>query len=367
MNKSSRQKGSKMKLVTKTKRTEIGQKGAGMGDEPVISNQSSRLDMIRAYNWYNYFYNDDDAKNFVVNYCKTAFDKTFASDVSNIPAHELHNIGWNCRILSNGGSLPEDIANSTQSRLRGLVAKYAQEASRKTATSIGVNVIDYTIAKAKRYIAELDEHLDKFYNNQEYTFNVSEWCVQNSINQKLAQIISQHYADLLNEISMCHSQDNREAYDHIDSVYKKKYVAFLKNIVGIGEGQVLISPGRKSRKQRAAKLKKVNTSKNKYHPNSPRRPADILTKRLVFIYNEKYNRLHCFKASGSSGLTIKGASIFGYDEKSSLSVRLGRNPKPILSKIMAAQFPEKVFDSITTKKKIAKPRLTEHVMIIKCQ
>ena len=81
-----------------------------MGDEPTISSESSRSDIIRAYNWYNYFYNVDDAKGFTISYLKNKkANKTIINRVNQINALDLANIGWNCRILMNGGNLPDEI------------------------------------------------------------------------------------------------------------------------------------------------------------------------------------------------------------------------------------------------------------------
>ncbi len=342
-----------MNVVANTKRTEIGQKGAGMGPEPVISESSSHMDMAKAYNWYNYFYNDDDAKGFVITFCRKGSDVS-ASQAQKIPSFELHNIGWNCRILSSGGSLPPEYAKRTHTKLKELAEKYNHKSDDTTHSA---TVVDYTIAKANRLIADLEDHLDRFYEDNSYIFDAETWMKDNSVNPRISQIIAQHYNELLDEVV---SAESAEAYDHLTKDKKKKYTSFLKSLVD--------AFSQKNNAAKPEKEKKVNVSKMQHHESSPRQPKDIVGKRLVYAYNTKYNRLHCFIATEGGVLSVRGTSIVGHDEARSLSAKLGtkKEAAATISKITASSTPEKVFDKISAVRKPAKARFTEHVMIIKC-
>ena len=47
-----------------------------MGAEPSVTMLSSSSDLAQAYNWFNYFYTSEDAKNFTISYLKSIkYDK----------------------------------------------------------------------------------------------------------------------------------------------------------------------------------------------------------------------------------------------------------------------------------------------------
>ena len=74
-----------------------------MGAEPSVTALSSEVDMANAYNWFNYFYTSEDAKNFTISYLKSIkYDKDIINSLVQVKAIDLHNIGWNCRLLANG-------------------------------------------------------------------------------------------------------------------------------------------------------------------------------------------------------------------------------------------------------------------------
>ena len=79
-----------------------------MGAEPTVDENSTQTDLAHAYNWYNYFYTSDDAKAFTISYLKSIkYDKHIITKLGSVNSVELHNIGWNCRLLHTGSTLPE--------------------------------------------------------------------------------------------------------------------------------------------------------------------------------------------------------------------------------------------------------------------
>ena len=89
-----------------------------MGSEPSVTALSSPSDMALAYNWFNYFYTSEDAKNFTISYLKSIkYDKDIIRKLASTKAIDLHNIGWNCRLLANGSTLPDGIWENIQTRI----------------------------------------------------------------------------------------------------------------------------------------------------------------------------------------------------------------------------------------------------------
>ena len=81
-----------------------------LGPEPTVTEDSTQSEMALAYSWFNYFYTSEDAKNFTISYLKSIkYDKDTTKKLVSVKAIDLHNIGWNCRLLATGSTLPEGI------------------------------------------------------------------------------------------------------------------------------------------------------------------------------------------------------------------------------------------------------------------
>ena len=88
-----------------------------LGAEPIVTEDSTQSELTRAYNWFNYFYTSDDAKAFTISYLKSIkYDKDTIRRVSSVKAIDLHNIGWNCRLLATGSTLPEGTWETIEER-----------------------------------------------------------------------------------------------------------------------------------------------------------------------------------------------------------------------------------------------------------
>ena len=56
-----------------------------LGTEPEVNENSTQIELARAYNWFNYFYTSDDAKAFTISYLKSG-QTAKASTAQRLPA-----------------------------------------------------------------------------------------------------------------------------------------------------------------------------------------------------------------------------------------------------------------------------------------
>ena len=119
----------KEKKVKTSTRKKIDQKHLGM--EPTITENSTQMDLIYAYNYYNTQFDSEDAKSFTISYLKSIkYDKDIINSLVQVKAIDLHNIGWNCRLLANGSTLPEGVWETIVSRLGVLAAAVMEKIGR---------------------------------------------------------------------------------------------------------------------------------------------------------------------------------------------------------------------------------------------
>jgi hypothetical protein len=62
-------------------------------------------------------------------------------------------------------------------------------------------------------------------------------------------------------------------------------------------------------------------------------PSKVIGSQELWTFNTKYKTLTVFRADGPKGLTVKGTSIVGYDDKNSHTMRTGRKPEDALDKV----------------------------------
>lgn len=352
-----------------------------MGKEPDLSGGvKSQTEIIQAWNWYNYFHDSDKAKEYVLTYLKSQkADKEALKNVSRIPSHNLNSIGWTCRILSNGGKLPRDLIEKTFTRLgtltkgQGLVPEEAPEpvVAAKPVISIQERVANRT----SELIADLEDQIDLFLNDPSHSFKVSDWLRSKDVKPTIAQHIAEYYKPLYSELFDAiagKDEDLKEGYKRWKKPQLKAYMELVKSIVSESESRaVIVKSVRKPRKKKE-KPATVIVAKVKYKESDNElglvsaKPTEILGSNQVWLFNTKYRTLSVYNAMGPAGLGIKGTSLIGYDEKTSITKKL-RKPQEQLStlthggKIVLRKF----MDDVKCKPKEASGRINTDTIIVR--
>ena len=172
-----------------------------MGDEPTISSTSSRIDIIHAYNWYNYFYNVEDAKGFVISYLKSKkANKTIIDRVNLISPNNLLSIGWNCRILMNGGNLPDEIKEIFTNKLQTLINTSKPKKVVLEEVKSGISIQEKIANKTHELIGDLECQIDIFIENGKNDFDAKTWFRVNDIKAPIAKKIIDYYKSLYDEV-----------------------------------------------------------------------------------------------------------------------------------------------------------------------
>lgn len=95
-------------------------------------------------------------------------------------------------------------------------------------------------------------------------------------------------------------------------------------------------------------------------------PMSIPDSNKVFVFNTKNRVLTILVADSDKGLSVKGSTIRGYDEKASTAIRL-RKPNDILPEIISRtpKQIEKALGSLTTKPSKPNGRMNEQTVILR--
>ena len=349
-----------------------------MGSEPSVTALSSEMDMAHAYNWFNYFYTSEDAKSFTISYLKSIkYDKDTIRKLSSVKPIDLHNIGWNCRLLTNGSILPDGIWEKIETTIRSLAANIVEEAETEEDQPQAkvVSIQDRINHRASDLIAELEEQLDVFYKEGVIQFDVKKWALEKGIKPQIATRIVEHFRPQYEEITEAlEGKDPElvEAYSGWRAPVLKVMALFIKKIMDYLETSA--EAGKALRKPRKKKVKpaSVLVAKMKYRTDwsdlniNSIDPKGIIGASQLWVINAKTRNLSVYHAMGPDGLSVRGSTITGFDETTSLTKKV-RKPRDVLPQVLTlAKVPlRQVMKELTTTETKANGRINADTILLR--
>ena len=365
-----------------------------LGSEPDLRGDVTNAQVIQAYNWYNYFYDSAQAKVWVLDYLKEFHkqDKELIKNANRIDDSRLNNCGWNSRILLLGGTLPEDVKQRFEERVRRLAQEAVRtngrtgsnEASqrsseedtedKKEAAKPVISIQERVANRANELIAEIEGHLDDFYRDG-VVFKPSEWLLQKDVKPAIAQRIADYYKPLYAELFDAYNGKDvqlKEGYASWKKTKLKIYLEFIKSIVSAAETRAtVVKAARKPRKKKekspvqlVAKLK--YKEKDETFSLQSARATDIPGCSQLWVFNTKYRTLAVYNAMGPAGIGVKGSTLTGFDEKTSIVKKL-RKPEQQLKSLLdgGKVVLRKFMDGIKCKSKEATGRINNETILLR--
>lgn len=359
-------------MLKKTKLSVIDNKY--LGDEPKVTESSSASNMINAYNWFNYFYTTDDAKDFVVQYLKQQkFNKKIISNIQEVSSLKLANIGWNCKLLLSGNTLPIDIHSKMLHKIHTLSSQVKK--TQPVAIKPIVKIQTYIENKFNKIIAELEEQLDIISTSGNSDFNVQSYFRTIALKAHVAKSIVAYYKPLYSEVYDAIKGDDPElkyAYRNWKKKELKIYLNYISDIISSAE--VFCTVAIKIRKPRKKKDKPATViiAKMKYKQEDTEykiksiKPTDVIGANQLWLFNTKYRTLTVLNTMSHAGLSVKGTTVTGFDEKTSITKKL-RKPEVTLTAINNAGKVSlrKMMDNIKCKPKSATGRINSDTIILR--
>jgi len=359
-----------------------------LGVEPDLRGEVSNAEIINAYNWYNYFYDADQAKAWVIEYLKEFHktEKELIKNANRIDSNYCRTSGWNCRILLLGGDLPEELRERNETRIRTLAAKAARadsvhgessseaEEAKKEEVKQVISIQERVTNRANELIGEIEEHVDNYYRTGT-AFKVTEWLSNREVKPMIAQKIADYYKPLYAEIfDALNGKDEqlKEAYSSWKKPKLKAYLEFIKSIVASAETRATIvkatrKPRKKKEKPASAIVAKLKfKEKDDEYKIASVDPKQIVGCNQLWVFNTKYRTMAVYNAMGPAGLNVKGSTLTGFDEKTSVVKKL-RKPEEQIKKLMDGGkiVLRKYMDDIKCKPKEATGRINNETVLLR--
>lgn len=356
-----------------------------LGAEPDLRGDVSNAQVIQAYNWYNYFYDADQAKAWIIDYLKEFHktEKELIKNANRIDPNSCRTSGWNCRILLLGGHLPDELRERNEARIRALAAGASAKSSEGQTEEVKpkeevakqvISIQERIVNRANDLIADIEVELDNYYRTGTM-FKPSEWMSKHEVKPAIAQRIAEYYKPLYSEaFDAFNGKDEqlREAYASWRKPKLRLYVEFIKSIIAAAETRAtIVKASRKPRKKKektpvqlVSKLKyKVKDDEYKFVSVDPKQ---IIGCNQLWVFNSKYRTLAVYNAMGPAGLNVKGSTLTGFDEKTSIVKKL-RKPTEQVNKLLdgGKVVLRKFMDEIKCKPKGANGRINNETVLLR--
>ena len=306
------------------------------GPEPIVVE-----DLTKAYNWYNYMYEIDKAREWLLEHMKkSGFEKAQIECVKRCSKNKIPTtIGWQARIMMNGNKLSDRSMDYFNQQLDILFAegeRIKREEILEEAPKPSVDIQARVHEKAKFIITNIEEELDLVMDGKD--FSMYNFCQAKELNPQILNIVADYYRPQWEEI-LSNDEQVREAFGKRQKFWANFWNNFFADIDRYLNNKKVV----KVRKPREKKAKSaVDLVKNlKFQKEEPSlkivsvHPAEIIGCQQLWVYNTKYRKLTQYLAVGPAGIQVKGTTLTGWDTESSISKTL-RKPELSLTELLSA-------------------------------
>jgi len=313
------------------------------GAEPKIVGDLTRLQLMKALNWYSQNKDAKDSLKWASEYLNKKLKlKIPEANIKN----QTSSFGWICRIVNNGGILPEENKNWLENEIEKLklVKEPVIDDSPTKPVSVIPSIQERIKDSASRIIGELDGFVDDFVMNgcKETSKTPKGMMVELKAKSVHTKAIVEHYKKVREEITEAlvgEDEQLKEGYSNFKKVELKRFEAFLSKL--IDDALMLEDESKKNRKPRKRKVKSPDelVGKLKYCVEDEVTkiksvdPKSIIGASALWVYNAKTRKLGCYFADDAGGLTIKGSTVMNYTESKSVQKKL-RKPEQVVPEVI---------------------------------
>jgi hypothetical protein len=338
-----------------------------LGKEPDYTGKQITTGMLlKAYSWYNYFHTTEDAKKWVLEYLKNT-DQSLYKIIKTVPDQHFTTLGWLCRLEANGGILSQNSIDWRIKKLKELSEKYSVEEKEKGKP----NIQNYISDQVNERIGDLEEMIDK--NN---VVDIYQWLQNNNVRGPQSRKIFDYYKPLQTELKSILDGDApadlKEGYRNIS---KKDVKSKLEQVTLIIDDCFQVTQNSKikrvPRKKKKKSVEKVVSKLNYLEKDDSLKVQSISPTKIVgastfWVFNVKTRKLGVYTADHHATLNIKGTTILGYHEATSVQKKL-RKPDKILQNLVSCGKVglRKIMDDIKAKPSPLSGRINKDCLLLR--
>ena len=354
-----------------------------IGPEPSFDPELVATDweLAKAFNWYNHFYDNKDAKEFIAQYLDVAGKQQVAKSVRRVnDRHVKTTYGWLARCIVRGSVVSENTLAKLQDEVNRLVSFTTVDTNDEEApVSNRPNVQEIMRERTLAVGGELEGLWDDYLKNgagKEGIKTMDLLSQSNILPQHVPMLINAWQAKLdeYNETSAGKDEQLNEAYDRFGKIQLRNIVSTIETVIADLNSYInLKKSGKKPRAKKPVPVEKV-VKRLKYLKNFKLEklelesvsPTKLHGCSEAWVYDTKKRKLHHYVADEyTKSIGVKGNTVVGFCTKES-EIKTLRKPEEQIKQIMGSKpAARKFFDSI--KAVAAKPngRFNANMIILR--
>lgn len=347
-----------------------------LGDEPTyVSEMMTQVELARCLSWYNYMCTNQEAREYLVEYLKNVGRLSTAKKAKSLSdSATCTTAAWIARIISRGGTVPEDSIRYLKVKLDEIEKCSEVNEAEVESPKVVISIQERMRERASEILGEVEGLIDD-YLEAEGTFSFYNWLQSNEIPAayipKVIEKLAPRLAEIL-EASEGQSEDLVEAYAYCKKKDFERIAKFFNMM--IEDAERYASNTKKSRQPRKPKTisveKKIKNLKWQKEDASFKiasvLPDKIIGAQELWTFNTKYKTLTVFRAIDRGGLQVKGSSIANYDPACSFTKGTGRKPEEYIRSVLNGGkiVLRKVMEELKTDKPLAY-RINENTILLR--
>lgn len=344
-----------------------------------LVNEENQGKFMVALNWYNYEKDKKDALAYAGSWIKKNWPADYKAWAKVDDKKFSQTFGWIARMKSNGTVFDTATDKRFEAHLRE-VLKTAL-AVEETVVEVKVSatpkrsIQDAMLEKQAEFLGEVEGEIDNFVLNgyRDAGYSLYKYCQGTNVAKQYIGALEVLVNRRLAELDLIGKDAQvTEGYSNLGKRDVKAFTEFLNKL--IEEGNKYANFKKANRKVRVKKQKPAGeqVSKMKYLKEfadlklKSVTAASIIGANQLWVYNTKNKKLGVYNASGTSGFSVKGTSLQGYDPETSVQRTL-RKPDIVIPKMMAAGKValRKILPDLTTTETALNGRFNEDILLLR--
>ena len=340
------------------------------GDEPTFTKPLNNLEFGKALNWYNCMCTNSEAREYLEDYLGVQGRSSEIKKLRQIADNLLPaTAAWTARLLSRGAVLPDKPHRFIDTKL-DLAYKKVGEPVTDEEKQVKSTVQDRVREKTSEIIGDIEALIDVG-----SPFSLYEWLQKNEVPASYCSSIVAYYTPWLSELTEAHDDKDpqlKEAYSHMTKRKLSERIKFIDSIIDDAEKYAGVTKKtRAPRKPRPVSIEKKLKGLKYQKESTEYKVASINPEKLIgaqelWTFNTKYNTVSVFRAIDRGGLQVKGTTLIGYDEKTSMTRGTGRQTESIVKQVLTIGKValRKLLDEVKTVK-VLQNRINENTILLR--
>jgi len=354
-----------------------------IGPEPKFDYKSvsTTWDLAKAFTWYNHFYDNKDAKEFLAQYLDVAGKQQVAKTLRRVnDRHVKPTYGWLARCIVRGSVVDNDTLSKLQSEIDRLVSlTQPEDTTDGPVVSNRPNVQEIMRERTLNLGGELEGMWDDYLKKGAGKDGIKAIDVlsqSNILPQHVPILIDawQTKLDEYNEVMSGKDEQLNEAYERFGKIQLRNIVSTIETV--IADLNAYIGMKKAGKKPRAKKpvpvekvvrrLKYLKTFKLEKLELTSISPTKLHGCSEAWVYDTKKRKLHHYVADEyTKSIGVKGNTVLGFCTKES-QIKTLRKPEEQIKVIMGSKpAARKFFDSIKAVSVAPNGRFNANMIILR--